>query len=170
MRRALFVTLALSLPPETGPPLVLDTRPEPIVWKAVSALHALRTMDADLLAGLALGEDRDAAAAVMWTAVNRAKGRPLLQAVTERQAYGSVVRGRFRRSWTLDPERRYGIGETRRYAAIAHAILAGKLQDPTQGATHFHRHGTWVPTWAPDETEWETFGVHAFYQERMGEP
>jgi hypothetical protein len=124
-------------------------------------------MDGLVLAGVALGEDRDAAVAVMWTVLNRAKGRPIIEAITEGHAYGTMKGGEFLPSWSLDPYRRWSHplshAELRRLEGVAQAVLLGYIKDPTGGATNFHRVGTWTPPWAPSRDEWEQYGRHVFY-------
>jgi hypothetical protein len=138
----------------------------------VDAVEAQILMDSELLADVAMGEDRNAAVAVMWVVLNRAEGRPVLEAVTEGRAFGSMIRGVFVPSWSLDPYSRwrhpYSIAEFHRLEGVAQAVLLGYISDPTGGATHFHRRGTWTPPWAPTRDEWEQYGVHYFYTGHEG--
>ena len=139
-------------------------------------LGAWLGMDADVLADVALGEDPWALAAVMWTVVNRAgcPGRPpgpcaeLLEAVVRRgQAYGSVRGGRFQRAWGSPPGAfwaRYRPGAWAGAREMAQDVLLGRVPDPTGGATHFHRRGTWRPPWAPAAACWRDVGQHHFYR------
>lgn len=168
---ALVLLIAAVLIPLREDPLPVPREvPSLLPDLGPSAAGAQLDMDARLLAGLALGEDPDAPVAVMWVARNRAAGRPVLEAVTERQAFGTVLRGRFRPSWSLDPTRRsrhplYATALARA-EVLARGVLSGAIQDPTGGATHFHRRGTWIPPWAPEEDVWTDLGAHAFYRER----
>lgn len=150
--------------PEPTTPVTVAEIPGPTVTDAV---QAQLEDDALLLADVAMGEDRDAAVAVMWVVLNRANGRPILEAVTEGHAFGSMIRGEFHPSWTMDPYERWrhplSIAELHRFEGIAQAILLGYIPDPTGGATHFHRVGTWTPPWAPSRDEWERYGRHVFY-------
>jgi hypothetical protein len=49
-----------------------------------------------------------------------------------------------------------------RALALACLVLLGDLADPTDGATHFHRH-TEQPDWAADATAKALIGRHIFY-------
>jgi spore germination cell wall hydrolase CwlJ-like protein len=153
--------------PEPRTPVTVAAIPGPVI---PTALEAQLEDDARLLADVAMGEDRNAAVAVMWVVLNRAQGRPILEAVTEGRAFGSMIRGRFVQSWSLDPHDRWrhplSVAELHRLEGVAQAILLGYIPDPTGGAQFFHRKGTWTPPWAPDRDEWEQHGAHWFYQER----
>jgi hypothetical protein len=152
------------LPPTR--PLVID-----VIAVTPAPLEAWREMNADVLADVALGEDPDALEAVMWTVLNRAgcshRCPPLELTVRRRRAYGSVIRGRFHPSWTRRPGRRWRWYPAEWAAArrVARDVLEGKVTDPTDGATHFHRRGTWRPPWAPERSAWVLLGQHAFYTE-----
>jgi hypothetical protein len=138
-------------------------------YRIPEATEAQLVMDADLLANMARGEDPNAIDAVTWVALNRAGcefledskydcDRPILEVVTEGRAFGTMKNGRFIPSWTRDwndPE----------VEGRVYVILYGLMPDPTGGSTHFHRIGTWTPTWAPPAREWQRFGSHAFYRE-----
>lgn len=162
-----------------SPPII--TRPVIIMATGIpmavgDPVGAWLEMDVDVLADVALGEDPWALAAVMWTVVNRAgcptlPGAPcaeLLEAVVRRgQAYGSVRRGRFRRSWSSRPGAFWARFRPRRWAEArerALSVLLGRVPDPTGGADHFHRRGTWRPPWAPDAACWRDVGRHHFYR------
>lgn len=72
--------------------------------------------------------------------------------------------GRWLPAWTpRRPAAASVVAEVRR-------VLQGLVPDPTSGATHFHRVGTWVPPWAPGPARRRTFGSHEFYRpfERPG--
>jgi hypothetical protein len=138
-----------------------------------AALAAQAQADALVLAVVAKSEDPDAAAAVMWTVLNRARlagTTPL--AVACSGAYGTWRGGRRYESWTWDPGARWphplDQAQLRRLQALALRVLAGQVPDPTGGATHFHRVGTWVPPWAPEPAAWVPQGQHAFYREARG--
>lgn len=134
---------------------------------APDALSAQLAMDRDLLADLALGEDPEALAAVMWTAVNRSResGRPLFHEVRNGRAYGTRRAGRWLPAWRWQPGRRWRHypADWARAQRVAERVLRGELPDPTAGATHFHRAGTWIPSWAPPPGEWTRVGSHEFY-------
>ena len=148
-------------------------------------------MDADLLADVALGEDHEALAAVMWTVLNRAcRGTDgllrsetaayakrrlsgltcpyMLEAVIWKgRSYGSMIRGRFRPSWHRVPGRRWARfypGHWAQAQETAWDVLLGLRRDPTGGADHFHRAGTWRPPWAPTDVSWVLVGSHHFYK------
>lgn len=125
-----------------------------------------------LLAEVALAEDPEAGAAVMWTVVNRAKAsrRSYLAVVTRPGAYGTRKGGQWRPSWW--PGRTWTARADQRALRDLHKtaleVLEGRLADPTGGACHFHRVGTWVPPWAPPEASWTIHGQHAFYTATSG--
>ena len=132
-------------------------------------------MDADLLADVALGEDSEALAAVMWVVLNRAcpvrPYGPTCQSfeatIQNGQAFGSVRRGRFRPSWHRVPGRRWARfypGHWAQAQETAWDVLLGLRSDPTGGADHFHRAGTWRPPWAPTDVSWVLVGSHHFYR------
>lgn len=165
--------------PEPSTPICLAPMPTPA---PPEALAALLEMDADILAGIAKGEDADAAVAIQWVVLNRAGCqflrdapgpsyscvRPLLAVAIDNRAFGTMKRGRFIPSWWpgrewWHPADRLQLAEIE---GTANAVLLGYVPDPTGGATHFHRLGTWTPPWAPTRRKWRIFGVHAFYQER----
>lgn len=145
--------------------------PPPVPGAEEGPLEAWREMDADVLADVALGEDPDAVEAVAWTVLNRARlsGRLVEQEVQDGHAYGSVVGDRWVPSWRRAPGRRWrgAPWEWRRAVETALRVLRGEVPDPTRGATHFHRHGTWAPPWAPAPSQWEDVGQHHFYVPRV---
>ena len=133
-------------------------------------------MDADVLADVALGEDPNALAAVMWTVINRQRSstlwdstpyEPLIEQVVQSgHAYGTMKRGRFIPAGSQAPKSRW---KHRRMAwefaqTMAWDVLLGLQPDPTGGATHFHRRGTWTPSWAPERAQWIRRGAHEFYR------
>ena len=113
-------------------------------------------MDADILARVALEEDPSAAASVMWVVINRADGGLLETVATPGAFHGLRERTPLRTPW----DRR----QWDRLQAIAWDVLLGLQADPTGGATHFHRTGTWTPPWAPQEAQWVSRGAHVFYR------
>ncbi len=156
-----------------------DRRPEPPSIVALDPDIGWLEMDLDVLADVALGEDPNALHAVMWTVLNRRSealaGRrwdstpiaPILEQVVQSgRAYGTMWGGSFRPAWSQDPAKRWRYQPRRWQTArhIALIILTGHSEDPTGGATHFHRRFTWRPPWAPDRAEWIDVGSHHFYQ------
>ncbi|KKK77790.1 hypothetical protein LCGC14_2850050 [marine sediment metagenome] len=125
-------------------------------------------MDADLLADVALGEDSEALAAVMWTVLNRRRfdGQLLETVIQHRQSYGSMRGGRFWASWRAVPGLRWSTRPCAWARAVetAYGVLLGFSPDPTRGAKFFHRSGTWAPPWAPHASEWVLVGSHHFYK------
>jgi len=115
-------------------------------------------MDADVLAAVAKVEDPEAGAAVMWTVVNRDGGHDLAAAAARPHQYAPWLGRRWRHR--LDRAQLADL----RYLALR--VLAGEVPDPTRGATHFHRRGTWTPPWAPHRRAWRDFGSHHFYKEK----
>ncbi len=163
---ALVLLIVLSIWPSAGDPL-----PE-VSWPTArttsdQALADELAADARLLSQLALAEDPRAVAAVVWVVLNRAGCQvgplrcrgSILREVTAGRAFGTVRAGRWRASWDLR-------GRTvDRVDSEVMAVLGGAVPDPTGGATHFHRVGTWVPPWAPSPRAWRILGSHAFYKE-----
>ena len=49
--------------------------------------------------------------------------------------------------------------------AAAAAVLAGLIEDPTGGATHYHATSIPPPAWAVGKTPTVTIGAHAFYRD-----
>lgn len=122
--------------------------------------------DARVLGQLAAGEDPEAAAAVTWVVLNRAgcSVRPLrcrvpvLEVVRARRQFGTRKGHRWLAAWSI----RRDVPDP--VAAEVAAVLSGERLDPTGGATHFHRVGTWVPPYAPPPGRWFRSGSHAFYR------
>jgi len=137
-------------------------------WPKVHPVDAWMEMDADLLADVALGEDSEALAAVMWVVLNRRKPGEALEATIQNgQAFGSMRGGRFRPSWHRVPGRRWARfypGHWAQAQETAWDVLLGLSDDPTGGADHFHRAGTWRPSWAPPRGFWTLVGSHHFYR------
>lgn len=151
--------------------------PDPVVLPKVApapaaevrdlALAALEEADAEVLAQLATAEDPEAPAAVAWVVLNRAGCRPpglsgcrapVLEVVRARRQFGTSLRGVWRAAWSPRGE------SSVRARAVVSAVLQGLVADPTDGATCFHRVGTWVPPWAPARGRWKVLGSHAFYR------
>jgi hypothetical protein len=143
------------------------------VWPALPALKApapapWRVPDSQLLAEVAMAEDPSAGAAVMWTVVNRARAArtSLMTEVLRPGAYGTRKGGKWRPSWW--PGRAWqapaDLRALVRLRRTARDVLVGRLADPTGGARHFHRVGTWTPPWAPEPAVWRVYGSHAFYR------
>jgi Cell Wall Hydrolase len=121
---------------------------------------ATRVSDAVLLATIAKSEDPTAADAVIWTVLNRArKARASIATVATPGAYHGLA---VKRDWS----RRADQKQFAECLRVARAVLAGRLPDPTAGATHFHRIGTPDPPWAPEPAVRRVFGAHEFYRER----
>ena len=160
-----LVAGAIQVWPEAPLPVILPanlTAPEQdpgLLWME---------MDADLLADVALGEDRAALAAVMWVVLNRREANEALETtIQDGQAFGSMKGGRFRPSWHRTPGRRWARfypGAWAEAQETAWNVLLGLRSDPTGGADHFHRRGTWRPPWAPTEVSWVLVGSHHFYK------
>lgn len=171
MTRAAFPILVLSvagavLPPPEEP--LPTPAPSPAREEPSAALAAELEADAYLLAQVATGEDPKAAAAVTWVVLNRAGCQvaplrcrvPVLQEVKKHRAFGTMKGGRWHPAWT--PGRSAHV----RVLAEVVAVLDGRIPDPTRGATHFHRVGTWTPPWAPPSRFWTRHGSHSFYKSR----
>jgi spore germination cell wall hydrolase CwlJ-like protein len=162
---ALGLVVFLAIP-GAEEPLPEMARPRELT-DADRAIAAEVEADARLLSQLALAEDPRAVAAVVWVVLNRGGcrvgplrcRRPVLAVVTSGRAFGTVQAGRWRASWDLDGATVARVDEEVR------AVLVGARPDPTGGATHFHRVGTWVPPWAPAPARWRVLGSHAFYKE-----
>jgi hypothetical protein len=172
---ALVLCAALSHLQPTLPPVA---QPEGPLWEAptLQLVHpedALLEMDARMLASLALAEDPQAPAAVMWTAINRSKecSCPLVEVVTTGEAYGTLKRWdpdgpmEWRPSWGRRWTSRWARTRLDDLEGLAYEVLLGLRADPTHGATHFHRKGTWEPPWAPPLDRRIVFGSHYFYRE-----
>lgn len=131
----------------------------------LSALDAQAEADTRVLAQVAFGEDPQAVVAVTWVVLNRGGCEvaplrcrvPIIEVVTRRRAFGTMLRGRFRPSWRPDGHAPVWV------LAKVQDVLEGLAPDPTHGATHFHRLRTWTPTWAPEPETWRIRGSHAFY-------
>jgi spore germination cell wall hydrolase CwlJ-like protein len=163
---ALVLSIATAILPGAEEPLPEVARPRELTdADRVAAVEV--EVDAALLAQLAQAEDPRAVAAVVWVVLNRAGcevaplrcRRPVLSVVTSGRAFGTVRAGRWRASWNLRGR------ASARVEAEVMAVLHGRVADPTAGATHFHRVGTWVPPWAPAPSRWRVLGSHAFYTE-----
>jgi spore germination cell wall hydrolase CwlJ-like protein len=163
---ALVILIAVSLIPSTRE----DPLPAPADWTSAAptfgAADAELEADAFLLAQLATGEDPRAGAAVAWVALNRSGCRvaplrcrePLLRTVSAHRQFGTVRRGVWHPAWTPSSPARSDVQRE------VWRVLLGAVPDPTGGATHFHRLGTWTPPWAPSRRAWRVHGSHAFYR------
>ncbi len=124
-------------------------------------------MDADLLADVAMGEDPDALAAIMHVVLNRRQGdEPLEYTIQNGRAFGTRRAGRFYPAWSRTPGARWARfypGQWANAQGVAWRVLLGLQGDPTGGADHFHRRGTWTPSWAPQDSTWVLVGSHFFY-------
>lgn len=152
----------VTAPPEL-PPFESPLKPKIQVVSMAHPDDAMFEMDARLLASVARAEDPNAPTAVMWVVINRANkyhNGNLWHAVTSGEAFGTRKNGRWepiKLTWPRNA--RMDQLESR-----ATMILLGKVKDPTGGATHFHRVGTWEPPWAPPLPRRSTFGSHYFYR------
>ena len=174
---AISTSLAVSLV-SFDPPLPYVATTSASVWEAPALVvphadDAAMQMDAHLLASLALAEDPHAPAAVMWTALNRSQacGCSLLEVITTGEAYGTRKRwvntGRveWRPSWGRTWHTAWAQQKLDQFEVLAYMVMIGMKHDPTGGATHFHRRGTWEPPWAPPLTARLLLGSHYFYRE-----
>lgn len=151
-------------------------RPPAALTPAYDALAAQAEMDAALLAAVAKQEDAGAAEAVAWVVLNRAGceirpegftcARPFLAVITEGRAFGTWRAGRWTPSWGREWSHPLDVAELAEVEGEVTAVLLGYVPDPTGGATHFHRLGTWTPGWAPAPSAWRILGAHAFYREK----
>jgi len=169
-----LLAVALTHPETPLPPIAQPLGP---LWErpALVVSHpddAVLEMDARLLASLALAEDPQAPAAVMWTAINRSRacGCSLLEVITTGQAYGTTKQWssgsvEWRPSWGRRWRSARAFRQLDRLEVVAYRALVGLDADPTGGATHFHRRGTWEPPWAPPVTARLVLGSHYFYRE-----
>lgn len=166
MALALTAMLRVAWWPDELPQSPTPVWPEPLSGPSYNAVDALLEMDAALLRDLAMGEDPRAPVAVVWVALNRARcggtdfldcDRPIVEAVTSGRAFGTWKRGQWRPSWA----REWNAPDVE---GAVYAVMLGYVPDPTGGATHFHRAGTWTPPWAPKRDQWEMHGSHWFYK------
>ena len=162
--------------PEPAPPPF--THPSSPVWEVPALVlshpvDAVFEMNARLLASLALAEDPEAPTAVMWTVMNRTHQCEcsILTAVVTGEAYGTRKRWtsdgpvEWRPSWGHKWRSRYSLRRLDKLEELAYAVMLGRRADPTGGATHFHRMGTWEPPWAPPRAARMIFGSHYFYRD-----
>lgn len=163
---ALVLLIAAVLIPLRGEDPLPPVAARPDVPARVDAGAAELEADAFLLAQLATGEDPRAPVAVAWVALNRAGCQvaplrcrvPLLQIVSARRQFGTIKGGAWYPAWTPGSFARTDV------QAEVWKVLRGAAPDPTGGATHFHRVGTWTPPWAPARRSWRVYGSHAFYR------
>lgn len=134
---------------------------------------------AKTMEGEARGEPDDGKAAVAWVIVNRAcRVRFAGDGAGRIGAIAKVCLAQWQFScWNAnDPNRAYlERAPASAYAAeraIAEAVLAGVIPDPTNGADHYHTidapawADVWPPSWAPTMREVARFGGHVFYDSR----
>lgn len=147
----------------------MTARPEPHEAAAAAAT------DADVLArtvwGEARGEPRAGREAVAAVVVNRV--------AAGRRAWGLSVAAaclapRQFSCWNADDPNRpklLAVGPAdRAFAeclAVARLALAGRLPDPTGGATHYHAAGI-LPRWARGRAPSAAIGRHVFYRDPDG--
>jgi spore germination cell wall hydrolase CwlJ-like protein len=127
-----------------------------------SPLDDVRRVDRDTLAKTAKAEDPSAAAAVMWTLINRSRKNkttiPEAEALRPGQ-YHSWRGGDPSKRWTnyLDQKQYQEMQD------IADKVLSGEIKSPIGDRKFFHRLDSPTPAWAPDESKWLKVGKHAFY-------
>jgi hypothetical protein len=168
----LLMLFAVYLPtPVVLPEVVQPTMFEPDTTIYLpDVLDATFEMDAALLATVARAEDPRAPTAVMWVVLNRAAkyhDGDIYAAVMTGESFGTL------RVWEEGQPaewRRIRLNWPRNHRQIqledlAYKVLLGFVHDPTGGATHFHRMGTWEPPWAPPLAQRQIFGSHYFYQD-----
>ena len=163
---ALFALVALAWPAAPLPSTMAKITPTAMVAQDPAVLWI--EMDVDLLADVAMGEDPEALAAVMWVVLNRRRGaEPLETTIRRGRAFGTMKDGRFRPAWHRAPGHRWARfypGAWAEAQETAWDVLLGLRSDPTGGADHFHRRGTWRPPWAPTDVSWVLVGSHHFYR------
>lgn len=145
--------------PQVKQPEVTGTKREISSWEP---LKAMREKDASVMAETAKSEDPEAAAAVMWTLLNRSKrsGSVIPEAEALRPGqYHAMWRGNPSAKWTNYLDRQ----DYQRILALAKGVLDGTIPSPIGDRTHFHALGTPAPAWAPPANEWLTVGKSAFY-------
>lgn len=159
-------------PPKTNNPLAPGLRMNPAANEA--ALRGSRTRVADAsgaasaeltqkelnllaytLLGEAAGEGREGMEAVMWTIRNRAEsGRypdnPAAVA-TQKDSRGvhQYSAWNTKKSGGNAPKSRFSTSspEFKEALEVAQRVMAGEVQDPTGGATHFYAEGSPKPNW-----------------------
>jgi len=167
-----LVLLAVGLPT----PVVLPAVARPAIFEPDTTLQlpnvldAAFEMDASLLATVARAEDPRAPTAVMWVVLNRAAkyhDGDIYAAVMTGESFGTLrvweegQPAEWRRIRLKWPHNHRQI----QLEGLAYRVLLGFVDDPTGGATHFHRMGTWEPPWAPPLAQRQIFGSHYFYQD-----
>ncbi len=127
-----------------------------------SPLQHVREVDRDTLAKTAKSEDPNAAAAVMWTLINRSRKNktiiPEAEALRPNQYHG-WNNGDPSKKWTNRLDQK----QYKEMQSIADSVLSGETKSPIGDRKFFHRLGTPTPKWAPAEEKWLKHGQHAFY-------
>ncbi|MFN4017505.1 MAG: cell wall hydrolase [Reyranella sp.] len=129
--------------------------------------------------GEARGEPHDGKAAVAWVIRNRASRARFSPDLFGRAgAAAAVCQAPWQFScWNeADPNRAKLLVlkpiDMAIEMQIATDVLAGAIEDPTNGADHYHTIDApswaraWPPTWAPTMREVARFGGHVFYDSR----
>ncbi len=157
MRRlaAALAALAAAVPVHASAPTARPA-PRPAVY-----VRPYVPPPAEVLAVVAKAEDPEAAEAVMWVVLNRARatGRTVLAVASAHRQFHGWRWVPAAKRWTSHADRR----QLARLRLVARAVLRGEIPDPTGGARFFHRVGSATPEWAPEPHEWRQFGRHFFY-------
>ena len=149
--------------PETN--IGVDMYPDPVIDPAVETLA--RTIYGEARGERVLG--KEAVAAVVLNRVRRARRHG-------RYWWGSTIHEVCRRPWQFscwnasDPNRAKieavdGRNRTfRTCLRVAERALRGELEDPTDGATHYHAAGV-APPWSRGRRPSAEIGRHIFYND-----
>ena len=132
----------------------------------------MNNFDQEVMARTALGEARgvgqEAMVAVMWTGVNRfmAKrwysGQSIAGAFLKKEQYSCWLQS--------DPNYAYITNVSPIPLLVTQAlewaaqVIAGKLEDPTQGATHYFDNSIAPPAWTVGATQTLQIGTLTFYK------
>ncbi|HRC26301.1 MAG TPA: cell wall hydrolase [Alphaproteobacteria bacterium] len=142
--------------------------------EGASVAAAYRTREADILARTLWGEARGEGTAGMQAVAAVVLNRVALAEARGGMWWGVDVISVCLKPWQFscwnraDPNYRslsaVGLEDPyfRNAILIARAALAGRLRDPTGGATHYHATGV-RPDWAKGVTPTATIGRHVFY-------